>query len=96
MEKVSVAEVKKNFSEFLSAAAYGNKGYIITRRGKAVAVLIGVQEFEALQARENNSRSNGLAALVGKWDGGEDLSVKVDEIHRGRERNIGRDIDMGK
>jgi prevent-host-death family protein len=96
MERVSVAEVKKNFSEFLSAAAYGNKGYIITRRGKAVAALIGVKEFEALQARENNSRSNGLAALVGKWDGGEDLSVRVDKIYRGRERNIGRDINMGE
>ena len=56
----------------------------------------GVKEFEALQARENSSRSNGLAALVGKWDGGEDLSVKVDEIYRGRERNIGRDINMGE
>ena len=96
MEKVSVAEVKKNFSEFLSAAAYGNKGYIITRRGKAVAALIGVKEFEALQAKENNSQSNGLAALVGKWDGGEGFSVKVDEIHKGRERNIGRDINMGE
>jgi len=96
MERVSVAEVKKNFSEFLSAAAYGNKGYIITRRGKAVAALIGVKEFEALQARENNSRSNGLAALVGKWDGGEGLSVKVDKIYRGREKNIGRDINIGE
>jgi len=96
MEKVSVAEVIKNFSEFLSAVAYGNKGYIITRRGKAVAVLIGVQEFEALQAKENNSRSNGLVALVGNWDGGEGFSVKVDKIYQGRERNIGRDINMGE
>jgi len=96
MEKVSVAEVKKNFSEFLSAAAYGNKGYIITRRGKEVAALIGVKEFEALQARENTSQSNGLIALVGNWDGGEGLSVKVDEVYKGRERNIGRDINMGE
>ena len=96
MEKVSVAEVNKNFSEFLSAAAYGNKGYIITRRGKEVAALIGVKEFEALQARENTSQSNGLIALVGDWDGGEDLSVKVDEVYKGRERNIGREINMGE
>lgn len=96
MEKVSVAEVKKNFSEFLSAAAYGNKGYIITRRGKEVAALIGVKKFEALQARENNSQSNGLVALVGDWDGGEDLSVKVDEVYKGRKRNIGRDINLGE
>ena len=27
MEKISVAEVKKNFSELLSAAAYGNEEY---------------------------------------------------------------------
>jgi len=96
MEKVSVAEVKKNFSEFLSAAAYGNKGYIITRRGKEVAALIGVKEFEALQARENNPRSNGLVALVGDWDGGENLSVKVDEVYKGREKNIGREINIGE
>jgi len=96
MEKVSVGEVKKNFSEFLSAAAYGNKGYIITRRGKEVAALIGVKEFEALQAQEKNPQSNGLVALVGDWDGGEDLSVKVDEVYKGRERNIGREINMGE
>jgi len=96
MEKVSVAEVKKNFSEFLSAAAYGNKGYIITRRGKEVAALIGVKEFEALQARENNPRSNGLIALVDNWDVGEDLSAKLDEIYKERERNIGRDINMAE
>ena len=96
MEKVSVGEVKKNFSEFLSAAAYGNKGYIITRRGKEVAALIGVKEFESLQARENNPQLNGLVALVGDWDGGEDLSVKVDEVYKGRKRNIGRDINLGE
>ena len=47
MEKISMAEVKKNFSEFLSAAGYGNKGFIITRRGKEIAVLIGLKELKA-------------------------------------------------
>ena len=94
MEKVSVAEVKKNFSEFLSAAGYGNKGFIITRRGKEIAALIGLKELEALRAKRD-TQLNGLSELVGNWDEGEEFSSEVQKIYKAREDNIGRSVEFG-
>ena len=94
MEKVSVAEVKKNFSEFLSAAGYGNKGFIITRRGKEIAALIGLKELKALRSKRD-TQLNGLSELVGNWDEGDEFSSEVQKIYKGREDNIGRSVDFG-
>jgi len=94
MEKVSVAEVKKNFSEFLSAAGYGNKGFIITRRGKEIAALIGLKELKVLRAKRD-TQLNGLSELVGNWDEGDEFSLEVDKIYKAREDNIGRSVEFG-
>jgi len=94
MEKVSVAEVKKNFSEFLSAAGYGNKGFIITRRGKEIAALIGLKELKVLRAKRD-TQLNGLSELVGNWDEGDEFSSEVQKIYKAREDNIGRSVEFG-
>ncbi len=94
MEKVSVAEVKKNFSEFLSAAGYGNKGFIITRRGKEIAALIGLKELKVLRSKRD-TQLNGLSELVGNWDEGEEFSSEVQKIYKAREDNIGRSVEFG-
>jgi prevent-host-death family protein len=94
MEKVSVAEVKKNFSEFLSAAGYGNKGFIITRRGKEIAALIGLKELKALRAK-GNTQFKGLSELAGNWDEGDEFSSGVQKIYKARKDNIGRSIEIG-
>ena len=94
MEKVSVAEVKKNFSEFLSAAGYGNKGFIITRRGKEIAALIGLKELKALRSKRD-TQLNGLSELAGNWDEGDEFSSEVQKIYKAREDNIGRSVEFG-
>ena len=94
MEKVSVAEVKKNFSEFLSAAGYGNKGFIITRRGKEIAALIGLKELKVLRSKRD-TQLNGLSELVGNWDEGDEFSSEVQKIYKAREDNIGRSVEFG-
>jgi prevent-host-death family protein len=94
MEKVSVAEVKKNFSEFLSAAGYGNKGFIITRRGKEIAALIGLKELKVLRSKRDR-QLNGLSELAGNWDEGDEFSSEVQKIYKAREDNIGRSVEFG-
>jgi len=94
MEKVSVAEVKKNFSEFLSAAGYGNKGFIITRRGKEIAALIGLKELKVLRFKRDR-QLNGLSELAGNWDEGDEFSSEVQKIYKAREDNIGRSVEFG-
>ena len=52
MIRVSVSEVKADFSRYLNQAAYGNKRVVITSRGKAKAILLGIEDMKRLEALE--------------------------------------------
>lgn len=60
MEKINVAEAKSRFSELISRAASGER-FIIQRRERPVAVVIGTTELESL---ERNSRAARRLALA--------------------------------
>jgi prevent-host-death family protein len=77
MESINVAEAKSRFSELISRAASGER-FIIQRRERPVAALIGAAELERL---ERNSRlAHRLALAVGQ---AEALLEKVEkrELH---------------
>jgi prevent-host-death family protein len=59
MESINVAEAKSRFSELLSRAASGER-FIIQRRERPVAALIGTAELERL---ERSARAARLLAL---------------------------------
>ncbi len=44
--EIGVAQAKSSFSEIMGRAAYGGQQFIIQRRGKPLAVLIGMAEYE--------------------------------------------------
>ena len=48
MSLVSVSEVSRNLSHWINQASYGRDCVIVTSRGRAKAVLIGVEAFEVL------------------------------------------------
>jgi len=48
MIKVSVSEVKADFSKYLNQAAYGHERVVITSRGKPKAILLGIEEMKRL------------------------------------------------
>ena len=48
MSLVSVSEASQNLSHWINQASYGHECVIVTSRGRAKAVLIGVEAFEAL------------------------------------------------
>ena len=52
MIKVSVSEVKADFSKYLNQAAYGHERVVITSRGKPKAILLGIEEMKRLKALE--------------------------------------------
>jgi prevent-host-death family protein len=77
MEKINVAEAKSRFSELISRAAAGER-FIIQRRERPVAALIGAAEMERL---ERTSRvTYRLALALGQ---GQDILEKVEqgELH---------------
>jgi len=48
--EIGVAKAKSSFSEILGRAAYGGQQFIIQRRGKSLAVVIGIAEYEEFLA----------------------------------------------
>lgn len=60
MENFNVAEAKSRFSELISRAASGER-FIIQRRERPVAVLIGAGELERLERTSRAARRLALA-----------------------------------
>jgi len=60
MEKVNVAEAKSRFSELISRAATGER-FLIQRRERPVAALIGAAELERLERTSQAARRLALA-----------------------------------
>lgn len=48
--EIGVAQAKSSFSEIMGRAAYGGQQFIIQRRGKPLAVVIGMAEYEEFMA----------------------------------------------
>jgi prevent-host-death family protein len=77
MEKINVAEAKSRFSELISRAATGER-FIIQRRERPVAALIGTTELERLERTSHAARR--LAFALGQ---GEAILDKIErrELH---------------
>ena len=60
METINVAEAKGRFSELISRAASGER-FIIQRRARPVAALIGARELERLERTSRAARRLALA-----------------------------------
>jgi prevent-host-death family protein len=52
-QAVSMAEAKSKLAELVGQVRYGGNRYILERRGQPVAILISLEEYQRLQARED-------------------------------------------
>lgn len=98
-EKVRVTEAKARLSALMARAGYGGERFLIERRGKPLAALVGVEDLERLEGERGDLSSRprplGALALVGAWDGlvedGE-IDAMVEEVYAARERDSGRPV----
>ena len=82
---VSIGEVKRDISELVNRVAYGGERIVLTSRGKPKAVLVSINDYERLQAREDQSELERWQAWLRK---AEALSQEIL-----RERN-GEPLDL--
>lgn len=91
-EQHSIAEARNQLPRLVREAESG-KAVELTRRGEAVAVLIGRREYERLAARPRRF-SEAWAAFTREVDL-EDLKIDPDDVFGGvRDRTPGRDTDL--
>lgn len=96
-EKVRVTEAKAQLSELMARVGYGGERFVIERRGRPLAALVGVEDLKRLEDESVGSRPLGAMALVGAWAEVEerDLDEVVGGIYAERERDTGRPVDLG-
>ena len=73
-KRVSAANAKAHLSALVAEVAFGGEQVIIERRGKPLAVLVGLNDQmpEAHRERDSHKDARGALALVGAWRGLED------------------------
>ena len=52
INKITTAEARKNFSDIINNVAYGKDTIVLTRRGKALAALVSIEDLKLLQKLE--------------------------------------------
>lgn len=95
---MSAAHAKSHLADLVSGVAYGGEQYIIERRGKPVAVLVGVDDLNRRAEQQPSSdRPKGFLSLVGAWGdlmSDEEIDDMVRHICAARERDTGRPVDL--
>jgi prevent-host-death family protein len=96
-EKVGVTEAKAHLSELMARVGYGGERFVIERRGRPLAALVGVEDLERLEKGDSSSRLLGAIGLVGAWGEAEESEVDavLEEIYAERELDTGRTVDLG-
>ena len=99
VKKVGVTEAKAHLSALMARAGYGGERFLIERRGRPLAALVGIEDLERLEGEQGStpSRPLGAIALVGAWGEAEegDLDAVLAEIYVERRRDTGRPVDLG-
>jgi prevent-host-death family protein len=79
---VSVAEGKKRFSSLMRDAVEDNKEFIVTKKGKPVAVIIPYGEYK------HSKRLEGYRKIMGARDSFLKAGVSADEVHKESKKQL--------
>lgn len=74
---MSVAELRASLSDAISRATFGRERISITRRGKIAAVLIGLEDLEALERLDDREDLTALRRAREEDDG---ERISLDEV----------------
>jgi len=55
MDTRSTTEAREDFAELVNVVSYGKERVVLTRRGKAVAAVVPVEDLEVLEAAEDQA-----------------------------------------
>jgi prevent-host-death family protein len=94
---IGVAEAKRKFSELLARAAYTGERFIIERRGKPIAALIGLDDLNRLEDEKAAEKSElqGLLAVARALADYEGFEEVMAEVYHSRQESKGRPVALG-
>jgi prevent-host-death family protein len=96
-KRVSAAKAKANLSALVAGAAFGGEQYVIERRGKPLAALVSMADFERIAEEQAEAGEPlGALALVGAWGdvADADIDAFIADVYAERERDTGRPVEL--
>ena len=79
---LSISEVRKEISEVVSRAHYSGEPTVIARNGRPVAVVVSVEDFEAMQALEDRLDIEEATRRMDAVREGLDDVIPAADVHR--------------
>jgi len=61
---VNLGEARKNLPELADNARYGGRTFVIARRGRELAVLVGIDEYRRLKELDREQRDRDFDLLL--------------------------------
>jgi antitoxin (DNA-binding transcriptional repressor) of toxin-antitoxin stability system len=86
-KNIGVAEVKKHFSEVMSQISQVGEQFIIEKKGKPMAAMVGLKDLEMIERSVKKGKKNGLLAAIGAWEDFEELDKVIKDIYLKRKRS---------
>jgi prevent-host-death family protein len=53
LKKITTADARKKFANFINQVAFGNESFVLTRRGEPIAAIVSMKELKLLQDLED-------------------------------------------
>jgi prevent-host-death family protein len=97
IKNITVAEIKRRFSEVLGKVRYQRERLVVMRRSQPMAALVPLEDLRTLQALEAESKMPGqprpgLLAAIGAWEDYDDLDRFIEQLYKAREAAAGRAV----
>jgi prevent-host-death family protein len=80
MTSISTVEARERFSDVVNRAAYGRERIVLTRRGKALAAVVPIEDLEWIEELED--RLDIEAAKAALADAREHGTIPWEELKR--------------
>ncbi len=81
-ERLPASEARKRFSDVVSRAHFAGEPTIIERSGKAVAVVVSMEDFEAMEALEDLMDTQEAERRLKAVREGRDEVMSAEDFHR--------------
>ncbi|MGV8119794.1 MAG: type II toxin-antitoxin system Phd/YefM family antitoxin [Candidatus Xenobiia bacterium LiM19] len=90
---MSVAELKKHFSEVLESILYLGDRFVVLKRGRPVAAIVSMKELSELEENSQCS-ARGLVVAAGAWSDYEDIDKLIENVYQARITAKDREVKM--
>lgn len=76
----TASAARGSFADMLNRAAYGKERVVVTRRGKALAAIVPLEDVETLDALEDGRDARTIAGRRAAWRRSGRKSTPIEEV----------------